>query len=119
MAVVIALVGSLLLASNAEARGGPSPAQKKAMQQYIQQQQQMQQNMAKAQQKRDKDLMDRFDLNKNGKIDVSEKTAYNKYWRDVRLGKIPHPYANITPAEINASPTTGKKATPAKATKKN
>lgn len=120
LAVVIALSASLSIASVAEARGGPSPAQKKAMQQYVQQQQLQAQNLAKAQQKRDKELMDRFDLNKNGKIDVAEKPYYDKYWRDVKLGKAPHPYSTITEAEINANPAAAKK-TPAKpaATKKN
>jgi hypothetical protein len=120
LAVVIGLGGSLFIASIVEARGGPSPAQKKAMQQYMQQQQLMQQNLAKAQQKRDKELMDRFDLNKNGKIDVAEKPTYDKFWRDVKSGKQPHPYSTITEAEITANPA-AKKATAAKPpiTKKN
>jgi hypothetical protein len=117
LAVVIGLSGSLFIASIAEARGGPSPAQKKAMQQAMQQQQLMQTNLAKAQQKRDKELMDRFDLNKNGKIDVSEKPAYSKFWRDVNLGKTPHPYSTITQAELTANPAAKKPAGKAPITK--
>ena len=104
---VMVFGGSLMMVSSVEARGGMSTAQKKAIQAQMQQQQQMQQNLTKAQQKKDQELMDRFDNNKNGKIDPSEKTAWDKYWRDVRLNKTPHPYSTITQADLNPRPQQG------------
>src|SRR5581483_7547851 len=110
VALAMALAGSLLMASSAQARGrGMSPAQKKAIQEKLQQQQQLQQNMEKAKAKKDQEVMDRFDTNKNGKIDPSEKTGYDKFWRDVRLGKTPHPYDTIKPSDVNPQPAAAKK----------
>ena len=53
----------------------------------MQAQAQMNAQVAAAQQKKDQETMARFDLNKNGKIDASEKPAWDKFWRDVRTGK--------------------------------
>lgn len=51
--------------------------------------------IAAAQKKKDQEILARFDLNKNGKIDTTEKPAWDKFWRDVRTGKTPHPYDSL------------------------
>ena len=103
LALAAFLVAGLALAAPDQAfarRGGPSPQQIKAMQQYMQQQQQMQANLAKAQQKKDSEVIARFDTNGNGKIDSNEKPAWDKYWREVKAGKQPHPYASISEKDV-------------------
>lgn len=114
---VIAIAMTMILALDAHARGsrGPSPQQVKAAQEQMKQQQAMQAEYAKAQQKADADTIKRFDSNMNGKIDGTEKAAWDKYWRDVKSGKVAHPYASIkiTPA----STTSGKPAAKKPATK--
>lgn len=117
--IVIASTALVTLAINdvhARRGGGMSTAQKKALMEQMQKQQQYQQNVATAKQKKDKQTFDRFDLNKNGKLDPNEKPAWDKFWRDVRLGKEPHPYSTITQSELTANPnaTTAAKAPPKK-----
>ncbi len=101
-----------LLASPAAARRGISQAQIKALQQKMQQQQQMQQGLAKVQAQKDQETISKYDLNSNGKIDANEKPAWDKYWREVRSGKEPHPYDSITQADVTkaANPQTSKTA---------
>jgi type II secretory pathway pseudopilin PulG len=113
--VLLALASWTIMSLSAEARRGPSKQQIQALQQQQQQQQQMAVNLEKAKQKKDDEVMKRFDLNKNGKIDSNEKAPFDKYWRDVRLGKEPHPYASITDADIKPTPasTSKTKAKPA------
>ena len=92
-------------------RSGPSSAQIAAMKKQQQEQLQQQQNYQKAVQKRDAEVMARFDLNKNGKIDSNEKAPFDKYMRDIRLGKEPSPYASITAEEIKGTTADAKKTT--------
>jgi type II secretory pathway pseudopilin PulG len=101
-----------LLVSPAAARRGISQAQIKAMQQKMQQQQQMQQGLGKVQAQKDQETISKYDLNSNGKIDVNEKPAWDKYWREVRSGKEPHPYDSITAADVTkaANPQSTKTA---------
>ena len=96
----LALVAGLLV-SPAAARRGISQAQIKALQKKMQQQQQMQQGLSKVQADRDKETMSKYDLNSNGKIDANEKPAWDKYWREVNMGKQPHPYSTITADEVS------------------
>jgi hypothetical protein len=76
-------------------RGGPSPAQKKAQQEKAQEAAAMQKALLKARADKDKEILKRFDLNGNGKIDGTESGPWDKYWREVKLGTIPHPYSEI------------------------
>ena len=69
-----------LLVSPAAARRGISQAQIKAYQKQVQQQQQMNQGLSKVQADRDKETMSKYDLNGNGKIDGSEKPAWDRFW---------------------------------------
>lgn len=102
--VLPALAIIVLLGSEAQARGrrGPSPAQIKAMQEQLKAQQEAEQKYQAAVQAKFKEVLDRYDLNKNGKIDGTEKPAYDKYLREVKLGKqadpilaIPYPKVEV------------------------
>ena len=110
-ALILAVCGLSLLPGEVHARGrrGPSAAQVRAAMQKYQQYMQQQQNLANAQVKKDKETIARFDTNGNGKIDSNEKAPWDKFWREVREGKQPHPYAAITANDIKPKTTTTKK----------
>jgi hypothetical protein len=79
----------------ARRRRGPSPAQKEAKKEAQQEKTEAAKALAKAQQAKDKEILKRFDVNKNGKIDGAESGPWDKFWRDVKLGNTPHPYSTI------------------------
>lgn len=105
----VAGVGLATFTREAQARRGrrgPSPQQIAAMKKQMQEQAEMQQNLYKAQQRKDQQVIAQFDLNGNGRIDgPTEKGPYDKFWREVELGKKPHPYSFITANELKPAST--------------
>jgi hypothetical protein len=101
IAALAAAFITLGLASPAAARRGYSRGQIQALQKKMQQAQQQQQGLSKVEAQRDQEMMSKYDLNGNGKIDGAEKPAWDKYWREVKLGNQPHPYSTITQAEVS------------------
>lgn len=94
--VVGALIAIGLTTGIAEARRrGPSKAQLAAQKEKKEQAAAMKAAVSKAQKAKDAELMKKYDLNKNGKIDGNEKPSWDKFWREVDLGQIPHPYSTI------------------------
>ena len=111
LAVAVAFSCLLSFAGNmAEARGsrGPSAAQIKAAQAKVKAQQEAQQAYQAAYDKRTKEIFNRYDLDKNGKLDSTEKPSFDRYWREVKLGKADDPYANLK-VETPKTTTTAKK----------
>lgn len=102
--IAVSMLALLLTTSEsfARGRGGPSPAQKKAMAE----QQKRYQEMVKAQQAemaaQQKAFMTRFDTNMNGKIDGTEKAPAEKFMRDLQLGK-----TQLTPLTSGPSANVG------------
>lgn len=93
LAVVVIVAAS---SSTADARRrGPSPAQIKAAQEKQKAAAEQVQAYEAAKVKKDKEVLAKYDLNKNGKIDSTEQASWDKYWREVHLGKTPHPYTEI------------------------
>ena len=115
LCVVLAAVAFVVGLGLAEAqarrgRGGPSPQQIAAMKKQMQQMAEQQQLLMQAQQKKDQQVIAQFDLNGNGRIDgPAEKAPFEKFWREVELGKKPHPYASITANDLKKPTTTTKK----------
>jgi hypothetical protein len=114
--LAVAFVAGIGIATpDAEARrgrSGPSPQQIAAMKKAMAQQAEMEKKLAAAQQKKDQQTIARFDLNGNGRIDgPQEKGPWDKFWREVNLGKTAHPYASISPNDIkpDAPKTAAKK----------
>jgi type II secretory pathway pseudopilin PulG len=67
-----AILGGLSVSPAAAQRGRPSAAQIKAYQQQMQQQQQNAYGMELVMQKRQKDVLAKYDLNGDGKLDSKE-----------------------------------------------
>ena len=109
---ILRRAATLRLPAAAPGRGTHAGLRSRLLQQKIQQQQQMQQGLSKVQAQKDQETMSKFDLNGNSKIDANEKPAWDKYWREVKLGKQPHPYDSITQADVTkaANPQTSKTA---------
>ncbi|HEX4130886.1 MAG TPA: hypothetical protein VHZ24_12660 [Pirellulales bacterium] len=96
--LAVGVAASLLLSANDQAmarRRGPSKAQVAAQKEKRDETAAMKAAVAKAQKGKDAELMKKYDLNKNGKIDGGEKPAWDKYWREVETGKTAHPYSTI------------------------
>jgi hypothetical protein len=98
----------LLCCCTHQAQGRGRSGGNQQMMKMMQAQSQMNAQIAAAQQKKDQETMARFDLNKNGKIDSSEKPAWDKFWREVRTGKTEHPYASLD-LTSKSSASTGNK----------
>jgi hypothetical protein len=98
----------LLCCSDQQAQGRGRSGGNQQVMKMMQAQAQMNVQITAAQQKKDQETMARFDLNKNGKIDASEKPAWDKFWREVRTGKAEHPYASLD-LTSKSSASTGNK----------
>ncbi len=105
------LAVALFVTATAEAQRGRGNSQ--ALKQMQQQQQQMMAYQAEYQKemaKKDAEILAKYDLNKNGKIDPNERAAFEKYLRDVKSGKEPDPYASIKVDMTKVSGANNKKA---------
>lgn len=112
-ALLSVLLLTCLLAPEAQARGrrGPSPAQIKAAQEKHKAEQEAEQKYQAALAAKQKEVLDRFDLNKNGKIDGAEKPLYDKYLREIKLGKQPDPLAAVPYPKVETKSSTTQKNT--------
>ncbi len=99
------------LADEAQARRrGLSSAQIKAIQAQQKAEEEAEQKYQAAVYAKYKEILDRYDLNKNGKIDGTEKPMYDKYIRDIKLGKQPNPILQIPYPKVEV-PKTSKSGT--------
>jgi hypothetical protein len=93
--VAVAILLTLGIGSAEARRGGPSAAQIAAMKAKAKEQQEQAAALEAAKTKKSQEILNRYDLNKNGKIDGTEHPAWDKYWREVKLGKEPDPYSDL------------------------
>ena len=106
MGSVVVAGAVLALAAPAEARRGLSAAQIKAIQAQQQAEVEAEMKYQAALTAKRKEIFDRYDLNKNGKIDGTEKPMLDKYLRAVKLGKEPDPLLAIAYPKIEVKKTT-------------
>ncbi len=105
MAILTAAILGGFAVTPAAAQRRMSSAQMKQMQQMQQQQQQNQYGLQLVLQKRQKEIYAKYDLNGDGKLDAKEKAPFEKYKREVTLGKQPNPLdpTSVTQQEIDAA----------------
>jgi hypothetical protein len=103
--LTVAILSGLCVSPAAAQRGRPSSAQMKQMQQQQQQQQQNMYGIQLVLEKRQKEVLAKYDLNGDGKLDAKEKPSYDKYMREVRSGKQPNPFdpSTVTQQDIDAA----------------
>lgn len=113
-----ALVLLLLAAPEAQARRGyPSAAQIRAAQEQQRAQEEAEQKYQAALAAKRKEVLDRYDLNKNGKIDGPEKPLFDKYLREIKLGKQPDPLLQVPYPKVEVKKSSSAGQRPGSATK--
>ena len=103
---ILPVIAMFTLIGEAQARRrGPSPQQIKAAQEKQRAEQEAAQKYQAALDAKRREVFDRYDLNKNGKIDGTEKPMYDKYLREVKLGKQPDPLLAIPYPKVETKST--------------
>ena len=90
-------------------RRGPSPAQIKKMKEEMAYRQSEVMRVQSEIAAKEKEAMQKFDENGDGKLMGNEKLKYEAYLRDIRFGRAPNPLADIKPLGQGPRPSGAKK----------
>lgn len=90
-------------------RRGPSPAQTKKMKEDMAYQQSEVARVQTEVAAKERELVQKFDENGDGKLFGAEKAKYEAHMRDIRFGRAPNPMADIKPLGQGPRPGSAKK----------
>ena len=110
---VASLATAMLTAVPSEAarprRKGPNPAQVKKMREEMAYRQSEVVRVQTEIAAKERELMQKFDENGDGKLYGAEKAKYEAHLRDIRFGRAPNPMADIKPLGQGPRPSSAKK----------
>ncbi len=90
-------------------RRGPSPTQVKKMKEDMAYRESEVMRVQTETAAKERELMQKFDENGDGKLYGAEKAKYEAHLRDIRFGRAPNPMADIKPLGQGPRPSSAKK----------